>query len=480
MGARYCPCGDGTNPPDVALCSQTMGCKLEDSGAAYYDTATAWRKPHLASSVSTAYVNEFTFLPGPPTPNSSAFFLADYDTDYPVYWNVTADGAGPIPGAGPDNMGVSAVFWTHVTQLANATPALAADLPNHYAAGLFGRPGLDLAEEFPTIPIGPALLEDIKNCPECSISIDQPWMGIDPIDQRLVIRAHDFSRDVSARVTPGVVSRLASLGSANWLTVEESGAFRIPAGPRFAAIATDATGVPAAVSETSAGFVLANQRATGGLLRVAAETDPGVLGEEAPAPRSNFGAILSAAEGGVFVVGGVLLDGTNAEDIWHHNVKTSAWSKLSYVGPRPQSVLAATYRASDRSLFVLDENSVGHSAFARLLRIDLAKGQSAEVGRWPRRKFIDRVFMSIGPNDEMVILGSSTSKQRYFGVVLSSKEAGAVPAGGVVGKGTLAFKPTLSRRGLTIPLFDGDTVANEFVAWDSLRHHGNLGVAECL
>jgi hypothetical protein len=182
----------------------------------------------------------------------------------------------------------------------------------------------------------------------------------------------------------------------------------------------------------------------------------------------------------VLIVGGLLANDTPAREIWQYLPIENRWVKIPVQGTVPGRVLATAYSRSDRVVFVLDELQFGPVKWARLIKVELGAGHASMIGLWPRRKLIDRVFMTVGPNGELVILGSSTSKKRYYGVLLNASFQGLNPAGGVIGKGAVSLRPTLTVRGLTVPIEGPDRVVNDFVPSKQLHLHPHPGPGDCL
>jgi hypothetical protein len=475
VGGRWCRC----DKLDVWTCYKEGTCSLKDSGAAYnlHGWNTNWQVPHLAATGGASqYVDEFSF-PSASAIGQSDQFLSATSTMNHVYWHVGMEpGAGFTPGGGAFNFTLPAVYWTHVVALQNTTPAVVAELPNHYRATLWGRPGSDVSENIPTVPIGPGELEEIK-CPHCPQSIDQSVFELDPIDQKVYLRANDFALDITAGSDPALVSTLTSATGARWLTVEEPRGLRAANGMRFAAVSSDATAIPAVVAETPLALALVGRRPSGGVAALV----QGFVGEPVgPTARSQFGALLSDTEGGVLIVGGLLANDTPAREIWQYLPIENRWVKIPVQGTVPGRVLATAYSRSDRVVFVLDELQFGPVKWARLIKVELGAGHASMIGLWPRRKLIDRVFMTVGPNGELVILGSSTSKKRYYGVLLNASFQGLNPAGGVIGKGAVSLRPTLTVRGLTVPIEGPDRVVNDFVPSKQLHLHPHPGPGDCL
>ena len=139
---------------------------------------------------------------------------------------------------------------------------------------------------------------------------------------------------------------------------------------------------------------------------------------ELPPARQQFGLVLSATRRSVFVIGG-LDASTNKlmKDVWRYDHQLRRWSKLP-VEIEPERVMAATYRAQDRCLYVIDRHRKGWCPRARLLRIHTDTGATKVLGRWPKAPLVDRVFLSNGPDGELIIVGSSSWRHRLVGVVL--------------------------------------------------------------
>lgn len=125
--------------------------------------------------------------------------------------------------------------------------------------------------------------------------------------------------------------------------------------------------------------------------------------------------------------------------------------------------------SESRSLYVLDETRIGHSRWARLLEIDLDTDQSRIVGTWPRHAWVDDVFLSSGPDGQLVLVGSSSVKKRYAGVVFQPPSSGTPWIQAMFsGKGVVKLRPTLDKRGLTLPMLTTSGVGNGFLSRDEL------------
>ncbi|MBL8740355.1 MAG: hypothetical protein JNK04_04645, partial [Myxococcales bacterium] len=87
-----------------------------------------------------------------------------------------------------------------------------------------------------------------------------------------------------------------------------------------------------------------------------------------PASRTGFTPVYSRYDDLAFVVGGTLVGGGDAGDIWMRQVKgTLGWTNITPSGLGLKKVLAATYSFRDGTLWVLDENSSANTR--RLIRV---------------------------------------------------------------------------------------------------------------
>ena len=125
--------------------------------------------------------------------------------------------------------------------------------------------------------------------------------------------------------------------------------------------------------------------------------------------------------------------------------------------------------------------TIGHHPWARLFAIDLRLLKSEVLAQFPRTGFVGSVFMSTGEQGQLVIAGSWANGKHYAGLVLNSTAQGDwAPQAFFVGKGAVALAPSLTGRGLTIPLQLPGLVQNEFVPWSEMMNPRGHQIGDCL
>jgi hypothetical protein len=204
----------------------------------------------------------------------------------------------------------------------------------------------------------------------------------------------------------------------------------------------------------------------------------------APAPRTAFGGVLSALDNAVFVMGGLDPNGLPTSDLWRYDITNQSWLEVSIDGPMPHRVLAATFRPEDRSLYVVDEKPQGNgnAKRARLLRIDLGKRQSSILADVPRNPLMDHVFISHSPKGELLLLGSSSTTGQHFAARLALSSTGSLLVKkGFNGQGIVVRQPTLTERGVTLPLAaPGNSAKNTFIHARDLHPGTFHPIGSCL
>ena len=309
-----------------------------------------------------------------------------------------------------------------------------------------------------------------------------PDWSPDPDAQTISLRG--LGREVD--LTPGSAAVAPLFGEAGvrWAPVAEAGAWLGDAAPRLASVTSDGTAVHAAIGFTDGALFQVGTASVirGGDPHVNAATTGGAV---APPSRSGFGAVLSGYEGAVFVVGGTLSSGSPAGDAWWFDLQSGQWFQLGLSGTLPGTVLGATYRPADRSLYVVDVAPVDPHAHgplagligviegllgqdrthvARLLRISLDDMSSTVLQQTYRHPAMDSAWISVGPNGEIVVVASSAQGRRYAGMVLEVHDDGSVARlASIRGSGVVSLEPSLTANGLTVPIVDGANVKHVYV-----------------
>jgi hypothetical protein len=487
VGARYCDCTpSGGGVPTALGCNFSGDCPIGSeeptnwSKASVAHVAQAWYTPPAPSVASTVELDGVPIEAPPIAP--LAFLSLDglspsSGASHHVVWDLSPLNPHLISGTPAGTRGLLGVFWTHVAFV--ETVSLADQIQfsswsNHYEAGFYGVPGIDLTPELPMEPlvIGPFLPDSV--CVSCRLSLDVPNYMLDPINEKLLLFSDSFSVDLTSRTSPAVLSALLD-GASVHVPVVESRKWLNESGPLFATLSDDGTTVKTVTDSRDGMLIPAGARIV--------DRSSSVFSAQpllAPEPRSGFGAVLSATERSLYVIGGVQQDDSRADVLWAYDIDRGLWRELALDGPKPERVLAATLRPEDHRLYVIDEREVNHHQVARLLAIDLRTHRSETIGQWQRTGVVGSVFMSVSDRGELVVVGSWANGKHYTGLVLKQVGSVWVPAQHFSGKGAVALTPTLNRRGLTIPVKRGESVENVFMYREQLMSPHGHHIGKCL
>jgi hypothetical protein len=171
-----------------------------------------------------------------------------------------------------------------------------------------------------------------------------------------------------------------------------------------------------------------------------------------PSARQDFSSVYSRSRGQLFLVGGRFAETQeNTREIWSYNLEGSLWSRVVPEGYTPQQVLAATYAASDRKLWILDQVGLPKLPIARLVRVDPETGATQVVGFWPRLGKQDRYWL-VNDLDGGVLLVTSSIKQKSHIIVRLTAAPSVKVAGLYTGKHSLAFAPVVDASGYLLTL----------------------------
>jgi hypothetical protein len=363
----------------------------------------------------------------------------------------------------------ASIVWSHIPKVTELFVSAGTYTPrsNHYEAGRFG-PFPTQASEPDFVVLDVCHILDI--CPECPLLVDTPNWVYDPLVPRVFVRGTAHQVEITSRTAPDV---LVGLGEPNveWVPVAEQESWLRREDARLASITPDGTGVHIVIADRNGMLTSVLTGASGPSIT---ENEP------SPPARSEFGSVLSGSENALFVVGGLTQSNQPIGDVWRLDLGSAKWQSLPITGVVPNKVIAATFRPEDRSLYVFDELYGVHPKKARLLKIDLGKLHSSVLGTWTRKNNTDQVFLSNAPRGELLLVGSSTN-DHYDGVVLRLHDNGAIEETiGVKGNGHVVLEPTLTDRGITLPLHVGGTVKNTFVPREEMDDNGAPTIKDCL
>lgn len=173
-----------------------------------------------------------------------------------------------------------------------------------------------------------------------------------------------------------------------------------------------------------------------------------------PGPRSGFASAFSSTLQRVFIVGGLQPNGTQAGDVWTGALGDDL---TRLVQPGALGVpLAATYSASERALYVIDEvRHVPWSArWARLVRVDAVTGTVTELGRWLRLGVFGAPRLVADRDGSLLIAASSDRLKRFVIVRVDPARRRVVDV--VFGASRLVAGPLLDETGYLLARVERD------------------------
>lgn len=467
VGGRFCRCNltnaDGTYAPATVEECKSQGCDLNEF--AYDFPPSEWMQ-NLPSLVQTAFPPQHQTggfmdeLPGLEM-EVSREVPASFAASNPelaqsglgataVSWDLTADGAGylnPLNSVVPA-YGLNAVYWAAVRAIPEMNDPASAGVyqqwSNSYYANAFA------VQKAP--PLSNSIVKcSLGNCGDgceyCKFWADVMDLIISP-EKKVIAKGLQGTVDITSSFSVGAIDLLTE-PNLRWMPAAEGSRHLYRGSIGLASVSADGTKLLGALAKVGTQIHPLTRSPSIGSVGIAslemASDPPG------PPARSDFGTVLSATEGSVFVIGGTLATGGLAGDLWRYDFSWKAWQPLPLQGPAPQDVLAATLLPDARSLYFIDERKVGiHQA--RLVRYDLTAQKTSVLGAWPRTPQIDKVFLT-GTDDGTLVLAGSSSTLRYVaGVVLRPSAQSVTIEAGFFRQGVLAFAPVLTEDGLTVPL----------------------------
>jgi hypothetical protein len=491
-GLRFCNCDElgADGKPDPLEC-QNDGCIIDSD---QYTIDGNWWKPSLWPQLATInggdgpYMSEpeideqqmINPVPGDPLGQGSLFPENTAKTST-AWWYTRND----IEEHAGDDTQLKGILWSHVTNVTYLLPTeAAAELEyrpwaNHYKGGVFGPPPQQNRRPFLDLPME-STDYIYMGCPMDLIA--QPQTEDEPTFIRESFVAEGQLTTVACRTMGGDVelgdaisteARIA-LGTSEvrWVGASEKTFGSSEGMPALVALSHDGIEV---------GSILGAREGRIDLLGVGTRPGPRAIG------RVGFGAALSAIEGSVFVIGGADAEsGSLAGDVLRYDIEARTWSDHAIEGERPEMVLAATYRAQESALYVVDEvGGLGVSPEARLLRIDLSTGISTRLGQWPRENGWTQIFLANATDGRLLVVGSS-SRGGYSGMAFDpAADLGQESDPSFLffrGEAGVVVTPTMTEFGITMPVSDREIgVANTFLPMDALLEGAAVnGMALCL
>ncbi len=478
VGARVCDCGLDPNTHQARnawQCHLENICRIDPS---LYNETGQPQDPFRELKTFSATAPDLASLPTPYpgfAPNGEVTGLpleAAADTTLqsgdnlspflgaPTYvaWDLSASGASELGTLG---YGLLGVYWTAVRDVPHVLPGTPVgttkpftDWSNKYSSGFAGKPGpiasVGLTKSTcPHCNLGACTYCEATICKTCMVSADFKSLVTSPATGQVFAQSSQGAIDITSEFSQPALDAVFAPDT-RWVTSAERGGWIGANGLSFAVLSTDGSTVEGVLAASSEGVgLIGGSDDTLPVFDVASAAIRPV--GNAPAPRSDFGAVLSGREQAVFVIGGELQSGGLAGDLWMYDLESYRWYQLPFTGPAPQKVIAATYLADTRSLYVVDQTDT-NPVLARLLRYDFDTGAFVQLGKWPRTVVFDRVELSGAPEGNLLLSGSSKLTNHVAGVVLKPSAAKVDVVGAFLRKGVLAVEPTLGDTALTLPL----------------------------
>ncbi|MFW5740139.1 MAG: hypothetical protein ACOC1F_07215, partial [Myxococcota bacterium] len=508
VGARFCYCAEGQlfgQEHSARSCHLYGGC---DIASKWYQNTTAdnnWVIPQLTEVNNdgdwppSAYGGFFFILPGAEKPGSLAHNTSPtYSAPELVDWsNPSAKVAlrvtsleteivqPPDPDQGLVGKGVEGVLWSHTRSMTGVPHQEYLPWSNHYNASFFGYPPTDL-RVFDGVPEANCGVLCMFACHQCNL-LDEianiVLSRINPVDVRVKAVTNKGPEDITDRLAAPIRAALADSDS-TWVNAAEHGGWLRGAAPLFAIVSSDANSIMVA-RHLNGQVVPMNRALIDDVIPVDTDAMAKLALDEPNNERTGSGMVLSASEKALFVIGGRTSEGAWADTLRVHYAPTGTWGEVAIGGIRPREVLAATYHPANRSLYVIDEKRWFGMRFGRMLRIDLNNFESTLVGVWPRHPAFDRVHLSLGADGSLLVVGSSTLRRKHVALSLDMSAPNHPRVlWGRSGRGSVQIAPTLTARGLNLPVTRDGGVENTFIPSAELLHfgpvHKELGIGSCL
>ncbi len=445
------------NLPDAATASYLPGAEVQVPAGSPPGLPEAFRDP-LLEQPNTALVGlDLTGLPlqvlSPPgaPPHSSG----------EVY----------LPGA--PGLGWGGVVWSstrHVQGFRGDEEPEYAALSGHYEGGFLGH--------MPTSGRTETWIDRCgflcqSACPMCSVMMRvNPSIAVNPSLGTVFASDGIQAIDLTARVAPELLAGLAVEGARLIQSSEPAGALR--GSSLLASLSADGATVFAA-AELRGGQALSLRDPAAMELR-ALRTTPA---------REGHGAVLSANQRTLFVVGGRERSGSGpsrwTSTVLIHDLLGGV-SERELSGAQPRTVLAATYRAEDRALYLLDERG-GFFKTRRLLRIDTRTWRSEALGEWPKLGLFDHLWLGSAEGGLLLVTASSERRGQHLVAALVPEAQGLRVEWTQAGRGALEHAASYSARpgrGLTLPVVDGERLRYDLVRSKELRRPRSFALGSCL
>ena len=497
VGNRRCVCLHGQlegQPSDVQSCESE--CAI---GTAYYIVSSQSAPWQVSSVVGGATANS-TVASAPP---SAASLAPDGELlGLPVVDPVPQLPGNPVTPAGFAPAGAQTAFadwylgqpivplpfvaWSHVFDVPTLAvqPAAYDGMSNSYLARVLGV-GTDLpdGEEYVAIDWLDGLFG--PTCFACPVFADIPALVERVQDGAILLRGYDRQVDLTARAQPALRDALRDPG-VRFAAAAEPKSWLQPDAVRLAGVDAESATARFALAMRGEGLVSVLGVGAGGGDEGGGLNPPPSLAAASQSAstqtltRTDYGLVLSAVESALFVIGGLDANSAPVGTVSRVDLGTGVARDLPLQGTPPAKVIAATYRPSDRSLYVVDELVDKKKALARLLRIDLGTLASRVLLTRNRHKNFDRVFLGNAPHGELLL--SASHKQGHYRAIRVRIDAddAILVRPGYHGQGKLVLAPTLTDRGLGLLLERAGALESVFRFAEELEEDGAYDIGDCL
>ncbi|MCZ2108310.1 MAG: hypothetical protein LC118_01850, partial [Dehalococcoidia bacterium] len=401
VGHRFCNCDPevGTHADGIANCHDA-GCAV--SGSFYANDPTqSWKAPYLQAGnpaqqpkpSPTSYAGaEVANVPFENANPQSGPAVGLPTTAPPLHadWDLTVNGGQIVPGGvGPNGelclngYGFSASLWSAVRSVSGTNPA---NLTN--PGGVFARGNHYEAQFFGATPSCAKISDfacpwcNLLRCPNCErTGIPDLTIRVNPGD--LYITDPRGSRRVTS-LPPDLLGAFTAIGS-KYLAPADTFTYHGEDRVKFGFLTGQNQPMYFAKYASGAGFT----RFGRGPRDVPPLSGSGVVPNAGSLAAA--AGVLSAGETSVLYVGGT----EAAPPLRVYDLLTEEWSETPLAGAAVRTVLAATYSARHRSLYVLDLTST-NPVYIRLVRVSLSYGTATVLGNFKRTGTFQTRFLTIG------------------------------------------------------------------------------------
>ena len=317
------------------------------------------------------------------------------------------------------------------------------------------------------LSIMPTLLPP-EQCPECGEQVPQPWVVLEPCLALTGCPPGDAFLRVGQRVVSAVTSALAPRlrqaladPTTRWIAPSDASSFR--GLPRVRFVGLDPNGL--VVRATA--IVLA-----GGQLGLPGEQpikppppqEPPASEQRVGVPFSGFGAVYDAADGRVWLFGGVDSAGERPSRAFWFDVELGRWEELQLDGEPIGEVLSATMAGALDAIYLVDRLAGAR----RLLELHLGTGVVRVLARARGASPFGSVAIRADSDGSVFVVATNERSGRHR-VVRYRRDLS--PVGSADGEGVPSGEPFVNVHGVSFPVrLRGG--ADAVIGYDRSELHG--------